>query len=108
MLYVIAFIYSLYMLFTYTDISPCFALMAKTTKKAKPTNPKEVQVKLGAKIRQLRKAKGYTSALKFAIDYEFSHVQMARWEKGANLRLDTLIRLADAFDISLEELFKEL
>jgi hypothetical protein len=105
MLYVIAFIYSLYMLFTYTDISPCFALMAKTTKKAKP---KEVQVKLGAKIRQLRKAKGYTSALKFAIDYEFSHVQMARWEKGANLRLDTLIRLADAFDISLAELFEDL
>jgi transcriptional regulator with XRE-family HTH domain len=82
--------------------------MAKTPKKVKQTDPKIVQAKLGARIREMRKAKGYTSALKFAIDYEFSHVQMARWEQGANLRLDTLIRLADAFDVTLAELFKDL
>jgi hypothetical protein len=87
-----------------------FALqtMSKQIKKRKPIDPNEMQIRLGKRIRELRKQKGYTSALKFAIDKDLSPVQMGRWELGKNIRFDTLCKLADAFDISLSELLKDL
>jgi transcriptional regulator with XRE-family HTH domain len=82
--------------------------MAKKKVKKQPTDPSVMQIKLGKRIRQLRKEMGYTSALKFAIDKDISPVQMGRWELGKNIRFDTLCKLADAFDMSLSELLKDL
>lgn len=63
--------------------------------------------KLGKRIRDLRKERGYTSALKFAFDKGLSNVQMVRWEQGRNMTFETLLKLAQAFDITLAELLKD-
>jgi transcriptional regulator with XRE-family HTH domain len=82
--------------------------MAKKSTKSALTDPELMQVKLGKRIRELRKQRGYTSALKFAIDKGLSPVQMGRWELGKNIRFDTLCKLADAFGLTLSELFQDL
>jgi len=81
----------------------------KSKKKGKPETKFSTQyTKLGKRIRELRKQRGYTSSLKFAFDNDLSHVQMARWEQGKNMNLDSLLRLAEAFKVSLADLVKDL
>lgn len=77
--------------------------------KTKKSNKSDVEfqaefVKLGKRIKALRVAAGYTSAMKFAFDNGLSAVQMARWEQGRNVTLGTLLKLAKTFKISLSEL----
>lgn len=63
-------------------------------------------VKLGKRIRQLRKDAGYTNFMTFAYDHGFNPTQIARWEQGSNIRFDSLCRLAKAFGITVSELLK--
>ena len=55
----------------------------------------------------MRQERGYTSALKFAFDKGLSSVQMQRWEQGNNMSFESMLRLAEAFDISVVELLKD-
>lgn len=58
--------------------------------------------KIGEKLAELRKQKGYTSHETFAYDYEMSRVQYWRIEKGkTNLTLKSLMRLLEIHGISL-------
>jgi len=61
----------------------------------------------GNRLKQLRKAKGFSSAEKFANHYDINRVQYGRYETGSNIRLDTLFVLLKAMDISLETFFSE-
>lgn len=63
--------------------------------------------KLGMRIRGLRIAKGYSSYEYFAYEHNFSRAQMGRYETGQDLRFSTLVRIATAFDMTLEEFFSE-
>ena len=62
---------------------------------------------LGKRIKKLRIEKGYTNAEYFAYDHEIARTQYARYEQGEDLRLSTLIRIVNAFDMSLSEFFSE-
>ena len=84
--------------------------MAKKTKKKKiksDSSSASVYVKLGKRIRELRKERGYTSALKFAFDNDLSHVQMSRWEQGTNMNLDSLVKLSRALGVTVSDLLKD-
>ncbi len=63
--------------------------------------------KLGERIRNLRKKKGYTSLEIFAYEHGFGRTQYARYENGEDLRFSTLIRIVDSFEMTLEEFFSE-
>lgn len=63
--------------------------------------------KIGARIKQLRVEKGYTSYEKFAIEKEISRMQYWRYEKGEDMRLSSLLRVTQALDISLKDFFSE-
>lgn len=63
--------------------------------------------KLGERIKQLRIKKGYTSYEYFAYDHNISRAQFGRYEQGQDLRISSLIKIVNAFGISLAEFFSE-
>lgn len=74
-------------------------------KKNKNTN-KDIQ-KLAKRIKTLRTEQGYVNADHFAFNHYFARSQYARYEQGEDLRFTSLVRLAEAFGISLEQFFSE-
>ncbi|MBW7675660.1 helix-turn-helix domain-containing protein [Chryseobacterium chendengshani] len=62
---------------------------------------------LGERIKSLRIKKGYTSYEYFAYEHNISRAQFGRYERGEDLRFSTLLRIIDAFDMTLEEFFSE-
>lgn len=69
---------------------------------------KTLRKTLGARVRQLRRDAG-VSQEDFADSCGFARSYMSRIERGtANLSLDAIERLATAFGITVEELFKGL
>ena len=79
----------------------------KTSVKAKILNKEADLIKLGKRIKQLRIAKGYTSYEYFAYEHNISRAQFGRYEKGEDLRYSSLLKVIRAFDITIEEFFKE-
>ena len=61
----------------------------------------------GNRLKQIRKQKGYTNYEHFAYKHGFNRVQYGRYENGANISFKTLVKLVDAFDMTLEEFFSE-
>lgn len=65
-------------------------------------------LEVGAKLKELRVAKGYTSYETFAFDHELNRVQYWRMEKGQNFTLKSLLKVLEIHNISMEEFFKNL
>jgi transcriptional regulator with XRE-family HTH domain len=63
--------------------------------------------KLGKRIKDLRVKAGYSSYEYFAYEHNISRAQMGRYENGQDLRFSSLIKLTNAFKITLEEFFSE-
>jgi hypothetical protein len=88
--------------------------MAKTRKSETGDTPpprlgeKERLKIIGQRIRAQRKANGYSSAFKFAIDSGFEPSRVNRFENGYNLTVTTLFKIADALNIPATELLKDL
>jgi transcriptional regulator with XRE-family HTH domain len=73
------------------------------------SNPKPNQEELIAialRLKELRKAKGYSNYEHIAFDLEMSRSAYWRLETGANFELKTLIKICRLLDISLEDFFK--
>ena len=70
-------------------------------------NPDEQMEKLGKRIKQLRIERGYTSYEYFAYDHDISRAQFGRYEKGEDLRFTSLIKVVNAFGLTLNEFFSE-
>lgn len=68
----------------------------------------EFCIKVGDKIKALRKAKGYKSYESFAFDFEIDRHQYWRIEKGQNITIKTLLKITAIHDISLSDFFKDL
>ena len=67
---------------------------------------KDLQERVGLKLMELRKRKGYTSHEDFAFDHDIPRVQYWRIEKGkTNLTLKSLIRLLSIHKMTVEEFF---
>lgn len=62
--------------------------------------------RIGSKLTDLRKQKGYSSHEDFAYDYDIPRVQYWRIEKGrTNLTIKSLCRLLTIHKLTLEEFF---
>lgn len=63
--------------------------------------------KLGERLRQLRKDKGYSNYEFFAYENKISRSQYGRYEKGTDLRFSSFLKLIHIHDITLSEFFAE-
>lgn len=69
---------------------------------------KDLLVKIGEKIRQLRIEKGYSSYESFSFDYEIPRMQYWRLEKGkTNLTIKTLMKILKIHDLSIQDFFND-
>lgn len=80
--------------------------MAK--KKAKPSPPPADLVKLGNRLKELRKARGYTNHFAFAYENDLNPGQYGRYESGrGNITFLKLIEILNALDITVTEFFSK-
>jgi transcriptional regulator with XRE-family HTH domain len=77
---------------------------AKKTRIKKTVEPELVE--LGKRIKELRLARGYSSAEIFAYDHKLSRTSYTQCERGTNLTYMSLRRLLDIFDVSVQEFFE--
>jgi transcriptional regulator with XRE-family HTH domain len=69
---------------------------------------KELQQKLGARIRQLRERRGWSQET-FAHETGFARSFTSGLELGKkDLRLSTIVKLSRVFGVSISQLFKNL
>jgi transcriptional regulator with XRE-family HTH domain len=61
---------------------------------------------IALRLKELRKAKGYSNYEHIAFDLEMSRSAYWRLETGANFELKTLIKICRLLEISLEDFFK--
>src|SRR5689334_3555336 len=65
--------------------------------------------RIGSKLTDLRKQKGYTSHEDFAYDFDIPRVQYWRIEKGkTNVTLKSLVKLLSIHKMTVEEFFQSL
>ena len=57
--------------------------------------------KVGDRLRELRKAKGFSSYENFAFTHNLSRAQYGRYEKGQDLRLSSLLKVLKALETPL-------
>jgi hypothetical protein len=69
-------------------------------------NQKEQLQKIGEKLRQLRIDKGYSNYENFAYDNGLNRANYGRYEKGANLRISTLISILECHGLTLDDFYK--
>lgn len=84
--------------------------MAKKVIKESATtskSPEQEQLKkIGERLKHYRKKAGYTNYEYFAYENNISRPQYGKYEAGANIQLNTLIKILNALNVSLEEFFK--
>ena len=68
---------------------------------------KEYLKKLGNRIKALRIKKGYSNYDFFAYDHHIPRAQWGRYENGQDLRFSSLLKVVNAFDMTLSEFFSE-
>ncbi len=64
----------------------------------------EYYQRLGQRIKQLRIDADFTSAESFAREYSIGRTQYLAYEKGKNMTLETMIRIARVHEMTVEEL----
>lgn len=79
----------------------------KKHKTAKPLTKDEALQRLGDRIKELRIKKGYTSYEYFAYEHNISRAQFGRYERGEDLRFSSLLKVANALGLTLEEFFSD-
>lgn len=62
--------------------------------------------RIGERLKYFRKKAGYTNYEYFAYDHNISRPQYGKYEAGANIQLNTLIKILRAMNVTLEEFFK--
>lgn len=61
--------------------------------------------KIGERLRYFRKKAGYTNSEYFAYENNISRPQYGKYEAGANIQLNTLIRILKLMNVTLEQFF---
>ena len=64
--------------------------------------------KIGSRIKQLRIDAGYTSLEKFAYAFDINRTQYARYERGEDMRISSLLKVLDAHGVTLGEFFSKI
>ena len=80
----------------------------KSTKKSVKVETSETEYlkQVGDRLKHFRKLAGYTNYEYFAYEHGFSRPQYGKYEAGANIQLNTLMKILKAMNVSLEEFFK--
>lgn len=60
---------------------------------------------VGDRLKFYRKKAGYTNYEYFAYENDISRPQYGKYEAGANIQLNTLMKILKALNVSLEEFF---
>lgn len=81
--------------------------MKKRGPRRKSTVPDPAIVQLGKRIRDLRKAAGYSSHETFAYEHNIARAQYLAYEHGRDLQFSNLLRIVRAHRMSLAEFFAE-
>jgi transcriptional regulator with XRE-family HTH domain len=68
---------------------------------------KEQLQNIGKRLKALRKEKGYSNYEQFAYEHRIGRAQYGRYEKGADMRVSSLLRLLKAMGITPVEFFSE-
>ena len=76
----------------------------KNISKADITEVKSLK-KVGERLKYYRKKAGYSNYEYFAYEHNFSRPQYGKYEAGANIQLNTLMKILKALDVSLEQFF---
>lgn len=63
--------------------------------------------KLAKRIKSLRIEKGYNSYENFAFENGIHRAQYGRYETGTDMQYTSLLKIAKAFNMTLEEFFSE-
>jgi len=61
---------------------------------------------VSSRLKKFRIEKGYTNYEHLAYDIGISRSQYGRYEKGANMKLTTLLKILNFLDVSVEDFFK--
>lgn len=61
---------------------------------------------IGQRLKYFRIKAGYSNYEYFAYDHNISRPQYGKYEAGANIQLNTLIKILKAMNVTLEEFFK--
>lgn len=78
---------------------------SENIKKETENNESIYLKKIGDRLRYFRKKAGYTNSEYFAYENNISRPQYGKYEAGANIQLNTLIKILKAMNVSLEEFF---
>jgi len=65
----------------------------------------ELLDKIGARLRILRKEKGFKNYEKFSYEHNLNRSQIGQYEKGQNMTLTTLAQILRALNVSWKEFF---
>jgi transcriptional regulator with XRE-family HTH domain len=79
-------------------------ITTKTVLKKEPEEAKYLK-QVGDRLKYYRKKAGYTNYEYFAYENNFSRPQYGKYEAGANIQLNTLMKILKALNVSLEEFF---
>ena len=77
----------------------------KVTSKVESEETKYLK-QVGDRLKYYRKKAGYTNYEYFAYDNDISRPQYGKYEAGANIQLNTLMKILKALNVSLEDFFK--
>lgn len=64
---------------------------------------KELCLTVGSKIKKLRMSMGFSSATNFALVHGIPHVSYHRWERGLNMKLDSLNKILNIHGLTMGE-----
>jgi transcriptional regulator with XRE-family HTH domain len=62
--------------------------------------------KIGARLREVRRAKGYSNYEYFAYEFEMNKITIKNMEQGKNFEIATLLKMLEILGVSPEEFFK--
>lgn len=79
----------------------------KGAKKKLELDSEEQLAKMGNRIKNLRIKAGYTSYEYFAYEHEIPRAQFGRYEQGQDLRFSSLVKVVNAFGMTMKEFFSE-
>jgi ribosome-binding protein aMBF1 (putative translation factor) len=79
----------------------------KVATKKKRINKQDAIQDLADRIRSLRRKQGFTSYVHFASKHKIPRTLVGRFETGQDMRYISIVRVAHAFGMTLEEFFSE-
>ena len=75
--------------------------------KKKSDLPLDVK-KIGLRLRQIRKERGFNNSDEFAYEFQLNRSQYGKYEAGSeDLRISSLVKILDKLKISLGEFFNQ-